>query len=96
MIRKDAILIGIVVWVILTFLFMENNAAIDGFTAIGFPWQFYRYTGGKLAYVDQSQLGFNFSNFILDLSSLAAFIYGANIFLQRNLKKQEPNKPPYL
>jgi hypothetical protein len=96
MIRKEAILFGIVAWIILTLLFIEDKTATDGITALGFPWYFYSYTDGKIAYVNQSQLGFNFSNLIVDISSLAVFIYVVNIFLARSLKKSKPDKPTYL
>lgn len=75
---------------------MEDKSATDGFTILGFPWHFYSYTNGKLAYVNQSQLGFNLSNFILDLTALGGFIYLVNIFLERSLKKIKPDKPTYL
>lgn len=97
MIRKEAIVFGIVAWVVLTFLFMEDKTATDGYTILGFPWHFYSYKGDKIAYVDQSHLGLNFSNFILDLTILGAFIYGVNVFLERNLKKKtNSDKPTYL
>nr|WP_294946965.1 hypothetical protein [uncultured Mucilaginibacter sp.] len=96
MIRKEAILFGIVAWIILTLLFTEDKSATEGLVAIGFPWQFYRYTHGKLIYLGQSELGFNFSNLLLDLTLLIAFIYLVNSFLGRNLKKIKPDKPTYL
>ena len=96
MIRKEAIIIGIVAWIILTLLFIHDQTATDGFVGVGFPLEFYRYAGKQTVYVDRTQLGFNFSNFILDLTILVALIYLINYFLGRNLKKIKPDKPTYL
>jgi hypothetical protein len=96
MVRKEAILFGIVAWIILIILFIEDKTATDGITLVGFPWYFYSYANGQLAYVNQSQLGFNLSNLVVDLSALAIFVYMVNIFLERSLKKSKPDKPTYL
>jgi hypothetical protein len=96
MIRKEAIIIGIVAWIILTLLFTHDKTATEGFVGVGFPWEFYRYAGKQVIYVNQGQVGFNFSNLVLDLTVVAALIYFINYFLGRNLKKIKPDKPPYL
>ena len=87
MIRKEAILIGIVAWIIITLLFSKFDGASDGWTLIGIPWYFYAYTEEKIIIFNTYREGFDFSSFILDLSSLAVFIYVINFFISRNLKK---------
>lgn len=97
MIRKEAIIIGVAAWVVLTFLFTNDKTATEGFTGVGIPWNFYRYTSGGIGYVNHSQTGFNMNNFILDLTALAALVYGLHVFLERNVKKKtNSEKPPYL
>ncbi|OOQ60098.1 hypothetical protein [Mucilaginibacter pedocola] len=97
MIRKEAVIIGVVACVILTYLFTSDKTATEGYMGVGLPWNFYRYTSGRSGYVNHSQTGFNMSNFILDLTALAALIYGIHVFLERNVKKKtRSEKPTYL
>ncbi|TBO41330.1 hypothetical protein [Pedobacter kyonggii] len=58
-----------------TALSYKDNAASDGFTKVGFPFNFYNYAEGKFsdpAYT--SNFGFSTKYFVTDLLILIAFI----------------------
>ena len=70
----------------------NNEANVDGYTVIGFPLYFYKYTDGKL--IDEAyraKLGFNFKYLLADLACLGITIYLFNFVYKRI--KDNLNKP---
>jgi uncharacterized membrane protein len=87
MIKREAILWGIAIWVITTVTFSMFNAPANGFTSIGFPWRFYSYSTMESSQGSAVKVGFILTYFLFDLIALLAFIILFSIFLL-NRRKQ--------
>lgn len=91
MIRKEALIIGIITWVVVTLLFSKFDATVGGVSRIGFPWHFYSYSNTPSYLTIETNLGFNFNNFVLDIFCGAGLIIGIDKFFSRNLKVKQTN-----
>jgi len=82
-------LLAIAVFIVTTLIYSTFEAESDGFTLIGFPLTFNKYTGGKIdpSDIGLAHIGFNTSNFLLDMLVLVVFIWGFN-FMYKLFKKQ--------
>lgn len=91
MIRKEALIIGIITWIIVILLFSKFDAAAGGVSRIGFPWHFYAYSKTPSYLTMETDLGFDFNNFILDIFCGAGLVLGIDKFFSRNLKAKQTN-----
>ncbi len=81
------IISAISVYLLLSLLTFENNAASDGFTKLGFPFSFYVYSEGKLTDSNlASGFGFSIKYFLIDLFILTTFIILVNFAFDKWLK----------
>lgn len=87
MIKKKAVLWGIAIWIVATIIFSMFDAPSDGFTSIGFPWHFYSYNYGNSTLVSGFAIKFSFTDFLLDLIALLAFIILFSIILSNRQKQ---------
>ena len=73
-------LLAIAVFIVMTMIYSTFEAESDGFTLIGFPLTFNKYTYGKIDPFDigLAHIGFDTSNFLLDILVLLVFIWGFN------------------
>ncbi|OOQ60097.1 hypothetical protein [Mucilaginibacter pedocola] len=89
--RKKTTLLGLLVWVVITFIFSEFHSASDGTDHIGFPFYFYSYFSGKsddpLAY----GIKIDFIKLFADLLIAAAFIIVFNMLSQKVSKPYKTN-----
>ncbi|MGQ7853916.1 hypothetical protein ACUN24_06660 [Pedobacter sp. WC2501] len=81
-------LLAIAVLIVTTLLYSTYEAESDGFTLIGFPLTFNKYTEGKIDPFDigLAHMGFNTSNFLFDMLVLLLFIWGFNFIWTKYLK----------
>ena len=70
---RSTVLLGIIVFVVVTALFMRLEAMSDGYTTLGFPVAFLQYTGGKCSACKQY---FRWYALALDLFIALAFAFG--------------------
>lgn len=91
MIRKEALLIGIVTWIIVTLLYSKFGTGPDNETQIGFPWSFYSSTEGRSYIAVGANVGFNLTNLIIDAFCAIALILGINKFFAGTLKSKPTN-----
>ncbi|KQM78069.1 hypothetical protein ASE74_15270 [Pedobacter sp. Leaf216] len=83
-------IIMLLIFALLTAISYQDNAASDGFTKIGFPFNFYLYSGGKFSNPSiTSDFGFSTKYFIADLFILILVIVIGNIVVN---KWRETNK----
>lgn len=87
MIKREAILWGIAIWVIITVIFSMFNAPANGSASIGFPSRFYSYSTMESSLGSAVKVGFILTYFLFDLIALLAFIILFSIFLL-NRRKQ--------
>lgn len=74
----------LLIFALFTALTYENNAASDGFTKIGFPFNFYNYSGGKFSDpAFTSDFGFSPKYFVADLLILIVFIFLFNFIIEK-------------
>ena len=83
-------LLAIAVFIVTTLIYATFEAESDGFTSIGFPLTFNNYTYGKIdpADIALAHIGFNTSNFLLDMLVLVIIIWGFDFIRVKYLKKQ--------
>ena len=81
-------LLAIAVFIVITLIYSTFEAESDGFTLIGFPLTFNKYTEGKIdpSDIGLAHIGFNTSNFLLDMLVLVVFIWGFNFIWTKYLK----------
>ncbi|SDM39112.1 putative solute:sodium symporter small subunit [Pedobacter steynii] len=74
--RTKPTLVALAIFFFVTIVYSQFEAPHDGFTLIGFPFTFYKYSSGKMdpEYIHLSDLGFSAVNFILDLIILGFWI----------------------
>ena len=70
---RSTVLFGVLVFVVVTVLSMRLEAMSDGYTTLGFPVTFLRYTGGKCS--DCAQY-FRWYALALDFSIAFIFAFG--------------------
>ena len=81
---------AIAAFIVITLIYSTYEVESDGFTSIGFPLTFNKYTYGKIdpADIGLAHIGFNTGNFLLDMLVLVVFIWGFNFIWIKYLKKQ--------
>jgi len=81
-------LLAVAVFTITTLLYSTYEAESDGFTLIGFPLTFNKYTEGKIDHSDigLAHIGFNANNFLLDMLVLVVLIWGFNFIWVKNVE----------
>jgi hypothetical protein len=85
-------IIILLIFALFTALTYEDNAASDGFTKIGFPFNFYLYSAGKLADPALiSDFGFSLKYFIADMAILVFFIFFGNLINEKWIKTNKSN-----
>ena len=82
-------LLAIAVFIVITLIYSTFEAESDGFSLIGFPLTFNKYTEGKIdpSDIGLAHIGFNTSNFLIDMLVLLVFIWGFNFIWIKYLKK---------
>jgi len=83
-------LLAIAAFIVITLIYSTCEAESDGFSLIGFPLTFNKYTYAKIdpADIGLAHIGFNTGNFLLDMLVLMVFIWGFNFIWIKYLKKQ--------
>ena len=83
-------LLAIAVFIVATLLNSTYEAESDGFTSTGFPLTFNKHTEGKIdpSDIGLAHIGFNTSNFLLDILVLIVFIWGFNFIWIKYLHEQ--------
>lgn len=81
---------AITVFIVTTIIYSTFEAESDGFTLIGFPLTFNKYTHGKTdpSDIGLAHIGFSTSHFLLDVLVLVVFTWGFNFIWIKYLKKQ--------
>lgn len=74
--RIKPTLVALAVFFFVIIVYSQFEAPHDGFTLIGFPFTFYKYSSGKMdpQYLHLGDLGFSAVDFILDLVLLGFWI----------------------
>jgi len=76
------------IFISINIIFSENDAAVDGFTVYGWPFNFYVQTEAKLTNPSYaSQLGFFPKYLIADIFILIIFIIAGNMLASRVRKR---------
>ena len=81
-------LLAIAAFIVITLIYSTYEAESDGFTLIGFPLTFNKYTEGKIDHSDigLAHIGFNANNFLLDMLVLVVLIWGFNFIWVKNVE----------
>lgn len=81
------VIIGTSLFILSTFLFMKQDAVSDGYTSIGFPITFYRYTEAKTtdSVSWEFQPGYILINYLIALSVSILMVEGI-----KRIRKQKP------
>lgn len=89
-IYRKPTLLAIAAIIVITVIYSTYEAESDGFTSIGFPLTFNKYTYGKIdpADIGLAHIGFNTGNFLLDMLVLAIFIWVFNVIWIKYLQEQ--------
>ena len=70
-----------------TALSYKDNAASDGFTKIGFPFNFYTYSEGKFSDpASIADFGFSLKYFTVDLLILVVLVFLGNLIAEKWIK----------
>jgi len=83
-------LLAVAAFIVITLFYSTFEAESDGYTLIGFPLTFNKYTYGKIdpSDIGLAHIGFNTGNFLVDILVLVVFIWGLNFIWIKSLKKQ--------
>ena len=80
------------IFALFTLITFENNATSDGFTKVGFPFNFYIYSEGKLTNpAFAASFGFSVKFFVIDLFLLVAFIFIVNFIVDKWVENKIKN-----
>lgn len=84
-IRKKPTLLAIFLFILTTLFYSTYEAESDGFSLIGFPFCFYKYTEGKIVEAERelAHIGFSAKFFLADLVVLGLFILIVNYIAGR-------------
>lgn len=84
---RNVVIVGTILFILATLIFMKRGAAYDGESVFGFPFTFYRYTEAKTtdSVSWEFQPGYIFINYIIALS--------VSILLIEGIKKMRKQKP---